>query len=115
MYRIFCLKKRPRARNFDSRFENLRSGSGSGLRKKSWIRIQLIRIRNTSKIKKSLCKKITSTHLAVALDVLGHLAGEDVSEGGEGVVHRLVVNGLVQVLDEHVAHAGPNQKILLQS
>lgn len=35
-----------------------------------------------------------------------YLAGEDVAKGGEGVVQGLVVNGLVQVLDEHVAHAG---------
>ena len=35
-----------------------------------------------------------------------YLAGEDVAEGGEGVVEGLVVDGLVQVLDEHVSHAG---------
>jgi hypothetical protein len=52
-------------------------------------------------------KFLSYYYLAVAFDVLGHLARQDVSEGGEGVVHRLVVNGLVQVLDEHVAHARP--------
>ena len=35
-----------------------------------------------------------------------NLAGEDVAEGRESVVQRLVVDGLVQVLDEHVAHSG---------
>ena len=46
--------------------------------------------------------------VAAAVGVLvGHdLAGEDVAEGGEGVVEGLVVDALVQVLDEDVAHAG---------
>lgn len=43
---------------------------------------------------------------AAALDLFWYLAGEDVAEGGEGVVQGLVVDGLVEVLDEHVAHAG---------
>lgn len=34
-----------------------------------------------------------------------YLAGEDVAKGGEGVVQGFVVNGLVKVLDEHVAHS----------
>jgi len=42
-----------------------------------------------------------------AVGVLGDLAAEDVSEGGEGVVHRLVVDALVQVLDEDVADTAP--------
>lgn len=33
-----------------------------------------------------------------------YFARKDVSEGTEGVVQRLVVNGLVQVLDEDVSH-----------
>ena len=33
-----------------------------------------------------------------------HLAAEDVPKGREGVVHGLVVNALVQVFDEDVAH-----------
>lgn len=41
-------------------------------------------------------------HKAVALGhavgIRGHLAGQDAAEGAEGVVQRLVVNGLVQVL-----------------
>merc|ERR1719339_463025 len=39
--------------------------------------------------------------------VLGNLAAEDVPEGREGVVHRLVVDALVQVLDEDVADTAP--------
>ena len=39
--------------------------------------------------------------------VLSDFAAEDVAEGREGVVHGLVVDGLVQVLDEDVADAGP--------
>lgn len=38
--------------------------------------------------------------------VLHDLAGENVAESAKGVVQRLVVNGPVQVLDEHVAHVG---------
>lgn len=34
-----------------------------------------------------------------------YLAGEDVSKGREGVIQGLVVNGLVEVLDKHVAHS----------
>ena len=49
------------------------------------------------------------THLAVAVSVLCDLAGQNVSEGGECIVHRLVVNRLIQVLDEHVADTGPEQ------
>merc|ERR1719222_875373 len=39
--------------------------------------------------------------------ILCNLAAEDVSEGREGVVHRLVVDALVQVLDEDVADTAP--------
>ncbi len=35
-----------------------------------------------------------------------YLAGEDVAKCREGVVQGFVVNGLVKVLDEHVAHSG---------
>lgn len=35
-----------------------------------------------------------------------YLAGEDVTKGREGVVQGFVVNGLVKILDEHVAHSG---------
>ena len=38
---------------------------------------------------------------------LSDFAAEDVAEGREGVVHGLVVDGLVQVLDEDVANSGP--------
>lgn len=34
-----------------------------------------------------------------------YLAGEDVAKSGESVVQGLVVNRLVEVLDEHVAHS----------
>lgn len=34
-----------------------------------------------------------------------YLAGEDVAKGREGVVQGFVINGLVKVLDEHVAHS----------
>jgi len=44
-----------------------------------------------------------------------HLAGQDVAEGREGVVQRLVVDGLVHVLDEDVAHAGlPESRVTLR-
>ena len=33
-----------------------------------------------------------------------HLTREDVPKGGEGVVQGLVINGVLQVLDEDVAH-----------
>ena len=46
---------------------------------------------------------IIETHLAGSFSVLGYLAGKDVSEGGEGIIHRLVVDGFIQVLDEDVA------------
>merc|ERR1719318_51587 len=51
-----------------------------------------------------------SITLAATISILGDLAGEDVSEGGEGVVHRLVVNGLVQVLNEDVADTRPPER-----
>lgn len=35
-----------------------------------------------------------------------YLAGENVAKGREGVVQSFVVDGLVKVLDEHVAHTG---------
>ena len=41
--------------------------------------------------------------------VLGDLAAEDVSEGGERVVHGLVVDATVQVLDEDVADPGATE------
>ncbi len=40
---------------------------------------------------------------------LGNFAAEDISEGGEGVVHGLVVDRLIQVLDEDVANAGTTE------
>ena len=42
--------------------------------------------------------------LALSAGVHRHLAGQDVAEGTEGVVQGFVVNALVQVLDEDVAH-----------
>lgn len=48
--------------------------------------------------------------LGVALLVLGHLAAENVSERGERIVHGLVVDVLVQVLDEDVSNAGLAQR-----
>jgi hypothetical protein len=49
-------------------------------------------------------------HKSVALGisvarVLGHLAAQDVAKSRKGIVHGLVVYGLVEVLDEDVAHA----------
>lgn len=35
-----------------------------------------------------------------------YLAGEDVAKRRESVVQRFVVDGLVEVLDEHVANSG---------
>lgn len=43
--------------------------------------------------------------LGVAPQVRGDLAGEDVAERGEGVMQGLVVDALVQVFDEDVAHS----------
>ena len=39
---------------------------------------------------------------------LGNFTGENISEGGESVVHGLVINALVQVLDEDVSDARPD-------
>jgi len=47
-----------------------------------------------------------SIALGVALLIGGYLAAKDVAEGGESVVDCLVIDGLVEVLDEHVANAG---------
>jgi len=44
-----------------------------------------------------------SITLAGSISILGNFTGEDVTEGRKGIVHSLVVNGLVQVLDEDVA------------
>lgn len=44
-----------------------------------------------------------SITLALSFLVNCNFAGQDVSEIGEGVVQGLVVNGLVQVLDEHIS------------
>ena len=46
----------------------------------------------------------------LSLALAAYLAGEDVSECGEGVVQGLVVDGLVQVLDEDVADAALPQR-----
>ena len=51
-------------------------------------------------------------YLTVAVRVLGHLTGENVTEGGERVVHGLIVDAFVQVLDEHVANAGPRRQVI---
>ena len=48
-------------------------------------------------------------YLAGAVTILSDLAGQDVSEGGEGVVHGLVVDGLVQVFDKDVADTRPTE------
>jgi hypothetical protein len=46
-----------------------------------------------------LCLKVhEAVALALACGVCGHLAGQDGAKLAEGVVQRLVVNGLVQVL-----------------
>ncbi len=47
-----------------------------------------------------------SIPLGVASQIGGHLAGEDVAKGGEGVVQGLVVNAFVKILNENVAHTG---------
>ena len=44
--------------------------------------------------------------LGTTLLIGGNLAGENVAEGGEGVVEGFVVDGLVEVFDEDVALAG---------
>ena len=46
-----------------------------------------------------------SVALGVAGQVRGDLARQNAAKVGEGVVESLVVDGLVQVLDEDVAHA----------
>merc|ERR1719430_3002892 len=43
-----------------------------------------------------------SITLAASISILSHLTGQDISESREGVVHGLVVDGLVQVLDEDI-------------
>ena len=48
--------------------------------------------------------------LGSSITFSGHLAAEDVPKGGEGVVHGLVVDRPVQVLDEHVADSAPPQR-----
>ena len=55
-------------------------------------------------------KDQSTLYLAGAITILSHLAGEDVPEGGEGIVHGLVVDTLVQVLDEHVADSRSSQR-----
>lgn len=47
-------------------------------------------------------------HMCILTDCSrnSYLAGEDVAESRESVVQRFVVDGLVKVLDEHVAHSG---------
>ena len=47
----------------------------------------------------------THTHIHTHTHTHTHLAGQNVSKGTESVVECLVVDGLVQVLDEDVAHA----------
>ena len=39
-----------------------------------------------------------------------YFAAENISEGGKGVVHGLVVNALIQVLDEDVADSRPTER-----
>ena len=48
---------------------------------------------------------ILVVHLATAVSVLGNLAGENIPEGRESIVHGFVVDTLVQVLDENVANS----------
>ena len=47
--------------------------------------------------------------LGSSITFSGHLAAEDVPKGRERVVHRLVVDRPVQVLDEHVPNSTPPQ------
>lgn len=43
------------------------------------------------------------------------LAGQNIAKGREGVVQRLVVNGLVHVLDKDVSHTGlPESRVPLR-
>ena len=55
-------------------------------------------------------KDQSTLYLAGAITILSHLAGEDVPEGGEGIVHGLVVDTLVQILDEDVADSRSSQR-----
>ena len=58
-----------------------------------------------------LCLKV---HESIALGlthlVLGHLARKNVPKGTEGVEEGLVVDGLVKVFDEDVAHPGATKR-----
>ena len=52
---------------------------------------------------------ILVVNLAAAVSVLGNLAGENIPESRESIVHGLVVDTLVQVLDEHVTDSRSSQ------
>ena len=55
----------------------------------------------------SLVGLVVNETVSLGLTILGgDLAGQDVAEGGEGVVKSLVVDGGIQVLDEDVAGSG---------
>jgi len=51
-----------------------------------------------------------SITLAASISILGDLAGQDVPEGGESVIHSFVVDRLVEVFDEHISNARPPER-----
>ena len=53
---------------------------------------------------------ISSGHLATAVFLLCDLTGENVPEGGDSIIHGLVVDTLVQVLNEDVADSRSPQR-----
>lgn len=57
-------------------------------------------------IRSLFCLKVNeAVALRCASLVLGDFAAQNIAESRECVVHRLVVNGLVQILDEHIPDA----------
>ena len=52
---------------------------------------------------------ILVVNLAAAVSVLGNLAGENIPESRESIVHGLVVDRLVQILDENISDSRSSQ------
>ena len=48
-------------------------------------------------------------YLAGTITILSNLARQDVSKGRECIIHGLVVNRLVQILDENISNSGSSQ------
>ena len=50
---------------------------------------------------------INRPYLAVSFTILSNLTGQNISKGGESIVHLLVINTLIKVLDEHITNTTP--------